>query len=222
MSEPERRDPASAASALTVEGDVYLDGLRAERRHGSPSAGATLGSLTARRRAARQSRRVRAAPQPGRRQRPGPAGRRLHLHRARRAEPGHHRGHGCSSPAARSTAPSLRRQARHGHAIEAISATVRGGIDLGWRAVSPSVDFTDATTTSLADDPATWPERFTIAGLTYDRFEKPQGAAARPVWDQAAQMRLAEPPGRLRLRPLRAGGQGVPAARIHAGRPSRS
>jgi hypothetical protein len=74
----------------------------------------------------------------------------------------------------------------HGHAIEAISATARGGIDLGWKAVSPSVDFTDATTTFLADDPAAWPERFTIAGLTYDRFEKPQGAAPKRIWDQAA------------------------------------
>lgn len=74
----------------------------------------------------------------------------------------------------------------HGHAIEAISATVQGSIDLGWKIVSPSVDFTDVTTTFLADDPATWPERFTIAGLAYDRFEKPQGAQPGPVWDQAA------------------------------------
>ncbi|HTP14335.1 MAG TPA: hypothetical protein VLW44_08480 [Streptosporangiaceae bacterium] len=74
----------------------------------------------------------------------------------------------------------------HGHAIEAISTTVRGGIDLGWKTVSPSVDFTDAVTTFLADDPATWPERFTIAGLTYERFEKPQGAAPKRIWDQAA------------------------------------
>jgi hypothetical protein len=81
-------------------------------------------------------------------------------------------------------APSLRN--KHGHAIEAISATVHGSIDLGWKMVSPSVDFTDATTTFLADDPATWPERFTIGGLTYDRFERPQGAPPGPVWDQAA------------------------------------
>jgi hypothetical protein len=73
-----------------------------------------------------------------------------------------------------------------GHAIEAISATVRGSIDLGWAAVSPSVDFTDVTTTSLADNPATWPERFVIAGMTYERFERPQGAGPGRVWDQAA------------------------------------
>src|ERR1019366_9661331 len=47
-------------------------------------------------------------------------------------------------------------------------------------------DFTDATTTSLADDPAAWPDRFTIAGLTYQRFELPQGAPPRLIWDQAA------------------------------------
>jgi hypothetical protein len=74
----------------------------------------------------------------------------------------------------------------HGHAIEAISATVRGGIDLGWKTVTPSVDFTNAATTSLADDPATWPQRLTIAGLTYDRLTNPQDAPPRQVWDQAA------------------------------------
>jgi hypothetical protein len=74
----------------------------------------------------------------------------------------------------------------HGNAIEAISATVRGGIDLGWVAVSPSVDFTDATTTFLADDPASWPERFTIAGLRYDRFAGPRDGQPGRVWDPAA------------------------------------
>lgn len=73
----------------------------------------------------------------------------------------------------------------NGHAIEAISSTVRGGIDLGWKTVSPSVDLTNATTTFLADDPAKWPERFTIAGLTYDRFENPHGAQPKPIWDHA-------------------------------------
>ncbi len=84
------------------------------------------------------------------------------------------------------TCPAAAPHNQHGHAIEAVSATVRGGIDLGWKTVSPSVDFTDATTTFLADDPATWPQRFTIAGLTYDRFETPQGATPKPLWDQAA------------------------------------
>ena len=76
-----------------------------------------------------------------------------------------------------------------GHAIEAIAAAVHGNVDLGWAAVSPSVDFTDLTTSSLADDPATWPERFTIAGMTYDRLERPQGAPPGTPWDQAARTR---------------------------------
>jgi hypothetical protein len=84
------------------------------------------------------------------------------------------------------TCPAPSPRNKHGHAIAAISATVHGSIDLGWKKVAPSVDFTDATTTFLADDPATWPERFTIGGLTYDRFERPQGAPPGPVWDQAA------------------------------------
>jgi hypothetical protein len=81
------------------------------------------------------------------------------------------------------TCPAPAPRNEHGHAIEAISATARGGIDLGWTSVSPSVDFTDTVTTFLADDPATWPPQFTIAGLTYDRFETPQGAQPKPVWD---------------------------------------
>jgi uncharacterized protein YjbI with pentapeptide repeats len=73
-----------------------------------------------------------------------------------------------------------------GHAIVAVSAELRGGMDLGWTAVSPSVDFTNASTTYLADDPAAWPERFSIAGLSYERFETPHDGQAKPIWDQAA------------------------------------
>jgi hypothetical protein len=84
------------------------------------------------------------------------------------------------------TCPSPAPGNPRGHAIEARSSTVRGGIDLGWRIVSPSVDFSDTTTTQLADDPANWPDHYTIAGLTYERFDNPQGAPPRRVWDQAA------------------------------------
>ena len=84
------------------------------------------------------------------------------------------------------TCPAPAPHNEHGHAIEVISATVRGGIDLGWETVSPSVDFTGTTTTFLADDPAAWPQRFTIAGLTYDRFETPQGTTPKPLWDLTA------------------------------------
>ena len=73
-----------------------------------------------------------------------------------------------------------------GHAIEAVSASVRGGMELAWTEVSPSVDFTNASTTFLADDPANWPPRFTIPGFTYDRFELPRGVSGRPAWDHAA------------------------------------
>ena len=84
------------------------------------------------------------------------------------------------------TCPAPTEHNLRGDAIEAVSATVRGGMDLGWKTVSPSVDFTDATTTVLADDPATWPARFAIAGLTYERFEKPLRGRRIQIWDQAA------------------------------------
>jgi hypothetical protein len=71
-------------------------------------------------------------------------------------------------------------------AIDATSAVVSGGLDLGWAAVSPRVDFTDTAATFLADDPATWPEQFAISGLTYERFQAPQGLPSRPIWDAPA------------------------------------
>jgi hypothetical protein len=70
-----------------------------------------------------------------------------------------------------------------GHAMEAISATIRGGMDLGWNEASPSVDLTNAGTTFLADDPATWPKRMTLSGFTYDRFERPQHDNSIRPWD---------------------------------------
>ncbi len=71
---------------------------------------------------------------------------------------------------------------RHGHAMEAIC------MDLGWTTVSPSVDFTNASTTFLADEPASWPSSFSVSGFIYDRFEQPQGTAAstQRTWDQAS------------------------------------
>ena len=73
-----------------------------------------------------------------------------------------------------------------GDAIEAISATIRSGLDLGWKSISPSVDLTNTRTSFLADDPGTWPARFVIVGLTYDRFEQPQGSGSRRPWDHVA------------------------------------
>jgi hypothetical protein len=69
------------------------------------------------------------------------------------------------------------------HGMQAISATVRGGMDLGWSSVSPSVDLTDATTTVLEDDPSRWPDRFFIAGFSYDRFDVPGDSPPADVWD---------------------------------------
>ena len=171
-------------SAMTVDGDVYLDGLRTDGGRVN-FRGATMGSLTAH--GARLH---------------NPDGYSLRLSQTvvkgsvllmdgftstgllalnRSTIEGRLQFTGGSF-----ACPAAAPYNEHGHAIEAISTTVRGGIDLGWAAVSPSVDFTDATTTFLADDPATWPERFTIAGLTYERFEKPQGAQPKRIWDQAA------------------------------------
>jgi hypothetical protein len=84
------------------------------------------------------------------------------------------------------TGPAQADPADSGTAIEAISAVVSGGMDLGWQTVSPSVDFTDATTTFLADDPANWPARYAISGLTYERFQAPQDSTPRQIWNQQA------------------------------------
>jgi hypothetical protein len=74
-------------------------------------------------------------------------------------------------------------------AIEAISATIRSGMDLGWKSISPRVDFTNTRTSFLADDPGTWPSQYVIVGFIYDRFEQPQGATRLPgdhPWDHKA------------------------------------
>jgi len=71
-------------------------------------------------------------------------------------------------------------------AIEAISATIRGGMTLGWKTVSPSVDFTNARTSFLADDPLNWPSRFVISGFTYDRFQQPWRGTSGWTWDHKA------------------------------------
>jgi hypothetical protein len=75
-----------------------------------------------------------------------------------------------------------------GHAIEAVSATITGGIELGGASISPSIDFTNAITTFLADDPQSWPPQFIISGFTYDRFEQPRAVTSGPIWDQAARI----------------------------------
>ena len=86
------------------------------------------------------------------------------------------------------TCPAPAERNEYGHAITAISATFRGGMDLGWSAVTPSADFTNATTSFLADDPENWPPRFTVSGFTYDRFEQPQGRPPARIWDPDARI----------------------------------
>jgi hypothetical protein len=72
------------------------------------------------------------------------------------------------------------------HAIEAVSATVHGGMDLDWASISPSVDFTNASTTFLADSPGNWPARLTISGFSYDRFQGTAQVGDDKTWDENA------------------------------------
>jgi hypothetical protein len=166
LSQPERRSLVGA-TALTVDGDVAMEGLRTDGGRVN-FRGATLGSLAA------DGARLH-----------NPGGYSVSLNQARvkgsvRLVDGFtstglvvlnrsvvegrlelsHGSFTCPGPGYHNV---------HGHAIEAISADVRGGMYLGWETVSPSVDFTEASTTFLADDPAAWPPSFTIAGLTTTR-----------------------------------------------------
>ena len=206
-------------SAMKVDGDVYLDGLRTTGGRVN-FRGATLGSVRA-----------------DRAQLDNPAGYSVSLNQAlvkgsvRLAD-------GFTSTGlvglGRSTiegrlqftggsfscpAPTPRNEP--GHAIEAVSATVRGGIDLGWQAVTPSVDFTDAATTFLADDPNAWPPALHDRRPDLRPVRETRGRAAAADLGSGRAVRLAAPPGRVRLRPVRAGGPGVPPARVRSPRPSR-
>jgi hypothetical protein len=84
------------------------------------------------------------------------------------------------------TCPGPAQRNEYGHAIEAVSATIRGGMYIAQASVSAGVDFTNATTTFLVDDPGNWPPGFIISGFTYDRFDQPRGGAASPAWDDTA------------------------------------
>ncbi len=75
------------------------------------------------------------------------------------------------------------------HAIEAVSATIHGGMDLGWTSISPSVDFTDASTSFLADSPGNWPARFNISGFSYERFQGSGQTSDDETWDVDARCR---------------------------------
>lgn len=86
------------------------------------------------------------------------------------------------------TCPAASEFNKRGHALRAISATIRGGMELGWARVSPSLDFTNAKTTYVADDPANWPSRIAISGFAYDRFGQSRNPAAPPPWSHGARV----------------------------------
>lgn len=75
------------------------------------------------------------------------------------------------------------------NAIDAIAATVQGGLYLGWKDLSPGIDLTGCTTSTIIDDPEKWPPRYFISGLAYERFGHLQGSPPESVWD--SQKRLA-------------------------------
>lgn len=72
------------------------------------------------------------------------------------------------------------------HAIEVVSASVNGGMDLWWDSISPSVAFTSTRTSFLADDPANWPSHYQISGFSYDRLEQSQEFPSARIWDPVA------------------------------------
>jgi hypothetical protein len=75
-----------------------------------------------------------------------------------------------------------------GTAIDAISAVIRGGINLGWQVTSGAVNFTGATTSYLADRPELdWPADSYIGGFAYERFEAVDWHGD-PVWDADARI----------------------------------
>lgn len=74
--------------------------------------------------------------------------------------------------------------------FEAISAVVRSGIGLGWTVRSGTVDFRDARTSYLADDPSRdWPQKAHLTGFVYERFAPVDQHSGNGVWD--AQTRIA-------------------------------
>jgi hypothetical protein len=70
-----------------------------------------------------------------------------------------------------------------GTALEAFSATVRGGMNLGWEKIEPDINLTAATTSTLTDDPNKWPARYTLTGFAYERFDAVTPAQTKLVWD---------------------------------------
>ncbi len=183
VSRPEYRSLVGG-SAMTVDGDVYLDGLRADGGRIN-LRGATMGSLVADgaqlHNPGDYSISLKEATVKGSVQLTDGFASTGLVVLSRSTIEGRLQFTGGSF-----TCPAPTDHNLGGDAIEALSATVRGGIDLGWKQVSPSVDFSDTTTTVLADDPASWPPRFAISGLTYENFGHPLRGRPRELWDVKA------------------------------------
>lgn len=76
-----------------------------------------------------------------------------------------------------------------GDALEVISSEVRGGMYLDWKRVGPSLDFFSSTTSVVADDVNTWPQRADLSGFTYERFDVP-GPVGRSPWNLDDRLRI--------------------------------
>ncbi len=73
-----------------------------------------------------------------------------------------------------------------GTALQAYSAIVHGGMHLAWTLITPDINLTGASTSTLADDVAAWPERYTLTGFTYERFAAVRRDRSAHVWDGGA------------------------------------
>ncbi|WP_433220297.1 hypothetical protein ACQP00_17580 [Dactylosporangium sp. CS-047395] len=75
-------------------------------------------------------------------------------------------------------------------AVEAISATFRNGMSLGWTITAGSVVVTDAQTSFLADRPdSDWPGETFMSGFEYARYKAPDNTGEPAVWDARTRIR---------------------------------
>lgn len=93
-----------------------------------------------------------------------------------------------------------------GMAVDATSATINGGINLGWRITAGGIDLSHVTTTYLADRPESdWPTETRLGGFRYERFVHATDAASRIAW--LSRLRVHDPgTWEQAARVLRAGG----------------
>ena len=113
------------------------------------------------------------------------------------------------------TCPGPAERNEHGHAIEAISATIRGGIYMASASISPGVDFTNAATTFLGGRPRQLAAPLRHLRVHLRPLRPAPGQQHKPGLGPRRTLRLAQPAGRLRRRALRAGRPRIPPARIH-------